>query len=211
MVGFNRRFAPLVERLQSELGDPDDLVIAVRVNAGPLASDHWLHDPVEGGGRLLGEACHFVDLIATLASSPAVFAHAVAVPQPGRSIECSDSFTVDIRFAGAVASLAYSGGGDMRLPKERVELFGGGLAAVLDDFRTLEIYRGGKRRSWKTAQDKGHRAEIARFLASARGESKPPSAESYLDSTSLTLALAESLRTGAAIEASARGRHEAGS
>jgi predicted dehydrogenase/threonine dehydrogenase-like Zn-dependent dehydrogenase len=211
MVGFNRRFAPLVEQLQSELGDRDDLLITMRVNAGPLASDHWLHDPAEGGGRLLGEACHFVDLIATLADSPAVSAHAVAVPQPGRPIECSDSFTIHIRFAGAVAALAYSGGGDMRLPKERLELFGGGLAAVLDDFRALEIYRGGKRRARKSAQDKGHRAEIARFLASARGECEPPSPDSYLDSTSLTLALAESLRTGTAADVSVRGRHEAGS
>jgi predicted dehydrogenase/threonine dehydrogenase-like Zn-dependent dehydrogenase len=210
MVGFNRRFAPLVERLKSELGDPDDLVIAVRVNAGPLASDHWLHDPAVGGGRLLGEACHFVDLIATIAGSPAVSAHAVAVPQHGRSIECSDSFAVHLRFAGAVASLAYSGGGDTRLPKERLELFGGGLAAVLDDFRALEIYRGGKRSSLKSARDKGHRAEIARFLAAARGDCEPPSPESYLDSTSLTLALAESLRTGTAVDVSARGRHEAG-
>jgi predicted dehydrogenase/threonine dehydrogenase-like Zn-dependent dehydrogenase len=209
MVGFNRRFAPLVERLESELGDRDDLVITMRVNAGPLASDHWLHDPADGGGRLLGEACHFIDLIATLADSPALSAHALAVPQPGRPIECSDSFTIHIRFAAAVATLAYSGSGDTRLPKERLELFGGGVAAVLDDFRTLEVYRGGKRRSWKSTQDKGHRAEIARFLAATRGEGELPSPGSYIDSTALTLALAESLRTGTAIDISARSRHEA--
>jgi predicted dehydrogenase/threonine dehydrogenase-like Zn-dependent dehydrogenase len=211
MVGFNRRFAPLVERLQAELRDRDDIVLCMRVNAGPLADGHWLHDSAEGGGRLLGEGCHFVDLIATLADSPAVFAHAIAVPQRGRPIECSDSFTTHIRFAGAVAALVYSGGGDARMSKERLELFGGGLAAVLDDFRALEIYRGSKRRSWKSAQDKGHRAEIARFLASARGECDPPAPDSYLDSTWLTLALADSLRNGTPIYAGPRGRDEAGS
>ena len=127
MVGFNRRFAPLVERLQAELGQIDDLVLSMRVNAGPLPDDHWLHDPEDGGGRLLGEGCHFVDLLSHLAGSPAVSGHAVAVPQPGRPIECSDSFTAHIRFGNAVGTLVYSGGGDPRLPKERLEAFGGGV------------------------------------------------------------------------------------
>ncbi len=199
MVGFNRRFAPLVERLETELGPRGDLVLSMRVNAGPLPDDHWLHDPEEGGGRLLGEGCHFVDLLAKLAGSRAISAHAVAVPQAGRPIECSDSFTAQLRFEGAVASLVYSGGGDARLPKERLEVFGGGVAAVLDDFRRLTVHRGGKRKSWKSAQDKGHGAEIARFVAVVRGEAEPPPAASYLDSTRTTLALVESLRSGATV------------
>ena len=203
MVGFNRRFAPLVERLQAELGQVDDLVLSMRVNAGPLPDDHWLHDPEDGGGRLLGEGCHFVDLLAHLAGSPAVSGHAVAVPQPGRPIECSDSFTAHIRFGNAVGTLVYSGGGDPRLPKERLEAFGGGVAAVLDDFRVLTVHRGGKRREWKSSHDKGHRAEIRRFLAAVAGEAEPPPARSYLDSTRLTLALAGSLRTGRPVDMSA--------
>jgi polar amino acid transport system substrate-binding protein len=199
MVGFNRRFAPLVERLETELVPGGDLVLSMRVNAGPLPDGHWLHDPEDGGGRLVGEGCHFVDLLATLAGSPAISAHALAVPQAGRPIECSDSFTAHLRFEGAVASLVYSGGGDARLPKERLEAFGGGVAAVLDDFRVLSIHRGGKHKTWKSAHDKGHRAEIARFVAVVRGETEPPSAGSYLDSTRLTLALVESLRSGAAV------------
>jgi predicted dehydrogenase/threonine dehydrogenase-like Zn-dependent dehydrogenase len=200
MVGFNRRFAPLVERLQSEIDDHSDLVLAMRVNAGPLPDNHWLNDPEEGGGRLLGEGCHFVDLLSTVARRRALSGIAVAVPQPGRSVECSDSFTAQIRFVGAVASLLYSGSGDTRLPKERLEVLGGGMAAVLEDFRRLDIYRRGKRARWKSAQDKGHRAEITRFLASARGEVEAPSVESYLDATRLTLALAASLRTGQPVE-----------
>jgi len=202
VVGFNRRFAPLVERLQVELGDVGDLVLSMRVNAGPLPDDHWLHDPEDGGGRLLGEGCHFVDLLCHLAGSPAILAHAVAVPQPGRPIECSDSFTAHIRFANAVGMLAYSGGGDPKLPKERLEVFGGGVSAVLDDFRVLTIHRGGKRREWKSSHDKGHRAEIRSFLAAAAGTAEPPSAQSYLDSTRLTLALAASLRSGQPVDTS---------
>ena len=203
MVGFNRRFAPLGERLRTELQPASDLVLSLRVNAGPLPDDHWLHDPADGGGRLLGEGCHFVDLLAHLSRSPAVSAHAVAVPQPGRPIHCSDSFVAHIRFQGAVGTLVYSGGGDPRLPKERLEAFGGGTAAVLDDFRLLTVHRGGKRHEWKSSHDKGHRAELRRFLAAAGGEADSPSLRSYLDSTRLTLALADSLRTGEPVDTSA--------
>jgi predicted dehydrogenase/threonine dehydrogenase-like Zn-dependent dehydrogenase len=203
IVGFNRRFAPLVERLQAELGQVDDLVVSMRVNAGRLPDDHWLHDPEDGGGRLLGEGCHFVDLLSHVCHSDVISAHAVAVPQPGRPIECSDSFTAHIRFGNAVGTLVYSGGGDPKLPKERLEVFGGGAAAVLDDFRVLTIHRAGKRRQWKSSHDKGHRAEVRRFLAAAAGEVEPPTARSYLDSTRLTLALASSLRTGSPVDMSA--------
>ena len=100
----------------------------------------------------------------------------------------------------ASGSLVYAGDGDARLPKERVEAFGGGLSAVIDDFKRLELYRGGRRSVVKQAQDKGHRAEIALFVAAAAGREQPPSPESYLASTRATLALAESLRTGLPVE-----------
>jgi predicted dehydrogenase len=201
MVGFNRRFAPLTERLRSELAGIPDLVLSARVNAGPLPAEHWLHDPEEGGGRLLGEGCHFVDLLADLAGARIVSAHAVAVPHPERPIEASDALAGTLRFAsGAVATLVYTGGGDPKLPKERIEAFGGGLAAVLDDFRRLELYRAGKRTEVKSKQDKGHRAQIARFLDAAAGRAEAPPAETYLGATRATLALAESLRTGLPVE-----------
>lgn len=197
MVGFNRRFAPLTVRLREALAGLPRLTLVARVNAGPLPRDHWLNDPVEGGGRLVGEGCHFVDLLAHLANSRVVSVHAVAVPQDERPLECSDEIVAALRLAGGgVASLVYTGGGDPRLPKERVEAFGGRMAAVLDDFRRLEIYRGGKRTVAKERQDKGHRAELARFVAVLRGEAEPPAVETYLNSTRATLALVESLRTG---------------
>ncbi len=200
MVGFNRRLAPHVIRLQEELGGVEDLVISIRVNAGHLPDDHWLHDPLEGGGRLLGEGCHFVDLLAILAGGHAVAAHAYAVPQRGRSLECSDSFGAQIRFAGAVGSIVYSGSGDTSLPKERLEVHGGGVSAVLDDFAKLAVHRDGRKRTWRSPRDKGHRATIARFLEAARGEAAAPPAGTYLASTELTFALVDSLRTGQPVE-----------
>jgi predicted dehydrogenase len=197
MVGFNRRFAPLVERLRSAIANAPERVVAVRVNAGPLEDDHWLHDPEEGGGRLLGEGCHFVDLVSDLVGSRIVCAHALAVPQLQRPLECSDAFTIVVRCAdGSVGSVVYSGGGDPRLPKERIEAFGGGVSAVLDDYRRLELYSGGRRRLVKRAQDKGHRAQLQRFADAFTGAAAPPPAASYIDSTRATLALAHSLRTG---------------
>ncbi len=200
MVGFNRRFAPLAQRLRAEL-DGAAAVLLSRVNAGPLPDEHWLHDPEEGGGRLLGEGCHFVDLLCYLAGSEPCSVHAIAVPEPRRPLECSDGIAATIQFgSGAVATFAYTGFGDPRFPKERLEVFGGGLAAALDDFRRLELYRAGRRRVVKGRRDKGHRAEIACFLAAARGEAEPPTLESYLVATRATLALAESLRTGMPVE-----------
>jgi predicted dehydrogenase/threonine dehydrogenase-like Zn-dependent dehydrogenase len=200
MVGFNRRFAPLAERLHDELGGSPYL-LAVRVNAGPLPGDHWLHDPELGGGRLLGEGCHFVDLLGFLAADRIASVHATARPQAGRPLECSDELVATVRFAnGSVATLAYTGGGDPRLPKERVEAFGGGLSAVLDDFRRLELLRGGKRRVHKGRQDKGHAAQAEHFVRAVRGEVEPPPAETYFASTRATLALVESLRSGMPVE-----------
>jgi len=201
MVGFNRRFAPLTERLRSELSGLPERVLVARVNAGPLGDDHWMHDPEDGGGRLLGEGCHFVDLLTHLAGTPASSVHAHAAPQPMRPLECSDSLVATLRFAdGTVATLAYSGGGDTRLAKERIEAFGGGLSAVLDDFRRLEVYRDARREVVKGRQDKGHRAQIACFLEAVAGRAEAPTAGSYLESTRTTLALAESLRSGLQVE-----------
>jgi predicted dehydrogenase/threonine dehydrogenase-like Zn-dependent dehydrogenase len=199
MVGFNRRFAPLTVRLREAIGPMSDLVVTCRVNAGPLPADHWLHDPEEGGGRPVGEGCHFVDLLSHLAGAPALSVSAVAVPQAGREIGASDSFTASFRFAnGAVGSLVYSGGGATGFPKERIEVFGGGLSAVLDDFRRLDLYRG-RHTTHRLAQDKGHRAELACFVRSLRGEAELPPVETYLASSRATLALADSLRTGETI------------
>jgi predicted dehydrogenase/threonine dehydrogenase-like Zn-dependent dehydrogenase len=196
MVGFNRRYAPFTARLRAALAQAPAPVLTVRVNAGPLARDHWLNDLADGGGRLLGEGCHFVDLLAHLAGSRPVSAYAVAAAGD-HPLEGSDSFVGTFAFAnGALGSLVYTGAGDPRLPKERVEAFGGGVAGVIDDFRRLELLVGGKRSVEKARQDKGHKAELAAFVAAVAGQAPAPEPESYFVSTRATLALAESLRSG---------------
>lgn len=201
MVGFNRRFAPLTERLRAAFSPVGPSSLQVRVSAGPLPPDHWLHDLEEGGGRLVGEGCHFVDLIAHVGGAPVARVHAFATPPPGRAVEAADDLVAVLRLEnGVIASLVYSGSGDASLPKERVEAFGGGAAAVLDDFRRLDVYRGGKRDSVRGAHDKGHGRQIDHFVAVARGVAEAPITESYLNSTRATLALVESLRSGEAVE-----------
>jgi len=160
-----------------------------------------LRDSEEGGGRLLGEGCHFVDLLIDLAGSPPTSAYAAAVTVPGRAVDQSDDIAAIVRFpGGAVGTLLYSGSGDPGLSKERVEAYGGGFAAVIDDFRRLELYRSGKRVVIKSRQDKGHAAEIAAFVRAVRGKGEIPSAQSYCDSTRATLALVDSLRAGVAVD-----------
>jgi predicted dehydrogenase len=201
MVGFNRRFAPLTERLQEALGAAGGQVISVRVNAGPLPAEHWLNDLQEGGGRLLGEACHFVDLIAHLAPGRIVSVYAYAVPDLERPPEASDSVAALLRFdSGSIGSLVYTGAGHPRLPKERVEAHCGGVSAVIDDFRRLEVFAGAKRTEAKQVQNKGHGRQIERWVAAASGRARAPAPGTYLASTRATLALADSLRTGLPVE-----------
>lgn len=199
-VGFNRRYAPLTARLREALPPVAETLVSIRVNAGPLPADHWLHDVEDGGGRLVGEGCHFVDLAAYLGGAAIADVHAAAAPVAGRPLDACDSFVVTLTLAdGSVAVVTYSGGGDPRLPKERVECFGGGLAAVLDDFRRLELWRGGRREVVKSTQDKGHRAEVAAFVAAVRGEGPPPDGASFVNSSRATLAALDSLRSGQAV------------
>jgi polar amino acid transport system substrate-binding protein len=200
MVGFNRRYAPLVNRLSSAFGSRPPEGLLLRVNAGALAPDHWLNDPEEGGGRLLGEGCHFVDLAAHLSASKPVSVYASAAAPPTGPIEACDTFAVTIAFAsGATAQILYTGGGDSALGKERIEAFGHGVAAILDDYRRLEIYANRKRNRQGGDRDKGHRAQVAAFVAAVSGRGPRPDAASYVTSTRATIASMESLRTGSRV------------
>ena len=197
MVGFNRRFSPLARAVQAHMqqaGEP--LALLVRVNAGFLSQQHWTQDPVEGGGRILGEACHLVDLLHFLAGSSPVEVDAQLLPNSGRY--SGDNVSVTIRFAnGSVGTLFYLANGDGGMPKERVEVFGGGRSAVIDDFREALLYQGGKGRRMKASgQDKGHRAEMAAFVQLLRhgGAEALTFADAAL-SMLATLAILESART----------------
>jgi predicted dehydrogenase len=197
-VGFNRRFAPFVHELKRHLHSiAEPLAISIRANAGYIPLDHWVHDPKQGGGRLLGEACHFLDLLFFLAGSPASSVYTTVLPDNGKY--CQDNFTVTVRFAnGSSGTLWYVANGDRSLGKEFIEVFGGGLAARIDDFRTLEIRSAAKniRRTAWLRQDKGHRAEWQALSAHLQGMTAPPIAfNEIVHSTRISLAAHESLLT----------------
>jgi predicted dehydrogenase/threonine dehydrogenase-like Zn-dependent dehydrogenase len=198
-VGFNRRYAPFTGRIAAHLeGAPGPTNVVVRVAAERLADDHWLNDPHEGGGRLLGEGCHFLDLIAFLAGSPPVAAVAQARLGPGEPVQSAQDLAVTVRFAdGSLGTLLYGTVASSATGKELVEAHRGGRSARLDDFQSLRLWGSGRPRTHRTrSRDKGHSAELLAFARAARGEEEAPSAASYLDSMRLTFAALRSLETG---------------
>jgi predicted dehydrogenase len=174
-VGFNRRFAPLAVQLKAALARrAEPLAAHYRVNAGFIPLSHWVHDPAVGGGRIVGEGCHFIDFLTFLVGQAPVSVQAAALPDGGRYR--GDNAVLTFSFPdGSLGTLSYLANGDKSVAKERVEVFCGGTVAVLDDFRSLEITAGGRRK--KTAsllgQDKGHQAAWANFLAAARAGGPP--------------------------------------
>jgi predicted dehydrogenase/threonine dehydrogenase-like Zn-dependent dehydrogenase len=199
MVGFNRRFAPMVQRLKAFL-EPisEPLALHYRVNAGHLPVDHWMNDREQGGGRILGEACHFVDLTMFLAGSRVMDAEARAVGNSPRY--SGDNVLISLRFSnGSEGTISYLANGDRSFAKERIEIFGGGSTAVLEDFRRLELVRNGRKEMIhsRLRQDKGHRSEWAAFAECLRTADDPPIAfEEIVASTLTTLRIQESLATG---------------
>ena len=200
MVGFNRRFAPSLRWALDALGEHRaGLRFLCRVNAGALPEHHWLLDPEIGGGRLLGEVCHFLDLARFVAASePAeVLACGLDGPEHAHAGAGPQSYRIEVRFEnGASAGIEYLSGGDPSLPKERIEIHRTGVSIVLEDFQAASVHRGGKRRAKRwAARDKGHRTCVRAFLESVRtGAPTPIPEEESLTSTAMTLAAARSLR-----------------
>ncbi|HET9621304.1 MAG TPA: bi-domain-containing oxidoreductase, partial [Kofleriaceae bacterium] len=203
VVGFNRRFSPHTERVRRAFaGRAGALVITIRVNAGAIPATSWIHDPELGGGRLLGEACHFVDLAGALAGAPPRRVHAVGLGSADPASRLRDNVAITIEYGdGSIATIVYTSKGDPALGKERIEVFGDATAAVIDDFHTSTITRGGRVDRLRTKQDKGHRDLLVRFAALVAIGGAPPIPLAALEaSTSATLAALESLALGAPIE-----------
>ena len=160
------------------------------VNAGAIPADHWTQDPAIGGGRILGEACHFIDLLRYLAASPITqYAITRMSAAPG------DTATIQLTFAdGSIGAIHYCANGSKRFPKERLEVFTAGRVLVLDNFRTLEGYGwpGFTRlKLWK--QDKGHAACAAAFTAAVQhGTAAPIRPADLFEVARVTIALANS-------------------
>ena len=203
MVGFNRRFSPHTERVRRAFaGRAGALMVMIRVNAGPILASSWIHDPAIGGGRLLGEGCHFVDLAGAIVGARPRSVRAVGVGSADAASKLRDNFTLVIEYAdGSIATILYTSKGDVAFGKERVEVFGDGVAAVIDDFHTSTITRGGAVDKHRTKQDKGHRDQLVRFVAMATLGGAPPIPLAELEASSLaTIAALESLSLGTVIE-----------
>lgn len=196
MVGFNRRFSPHVRRLRSEMGGRGPLVITYRVNAGRLPRDHWTHDPEVGGGRIVGEMVHFIDVAAYLCGGLPTSVTASAVG--GGSEPREDNVVATLQLSdGSVASIAYTAFGDPAVPKERIEVMGELGTAVLDDFRELRLIRHGREEKESRKRDKGHEAELHAFLGACRTGEQPWPVEEMAAVTRASFAVRDRLRVPA--------------
>jgi predicted dehydrogenase/threonine dehydrogenase-like Zn-dependent dehydrogenase len=197
MAGFNRRFAPLAQALHVFLGSRSEpLYMHYRINAGYIPGNHWVHDPARGGGRVIGESCHFVDFLTFLAGAAPVSVTAHSLPGDGKYHH--DNLSMTFTFPdGSVGVVDYLANGDKSFPKERVEVFCAGRVAVLEDFRSLEMVQDGRRKLVRKMQEKGWFEEWVAFSKTIRSGGEPPIPyEQLIGVTRATFAVMESLRTG---------------
>ncbi len=195
-VGFNRRFSPLARSLSSFLLPRNEPLHAhYRINAGYIPANHWTQDPALGGGRIIGEACHFIDLITYLVGAPPISVNAHALPNNGKYSE--DNVSMTFTFPdGSIGVIDYLANGDKSLPKERLEVFCDGMVAVLDDYVSLTITKNGSKKLENMAQDKGWRNEMAAFANAIKHGGEPPIPYEHLMAvTRSTFAALESIHT----------------
>lgn len=192
-VGFNRRFSPHAVKMKNLLGNAPLNVVAT-MNAGMIPANSWVHDRAVGGGRILGEACHFIDLITYLTGS---YVTAVCMNAMGQNPnETTDNASILLRYAnGSTGVINYFSNGNKAYSKERVEVYSQERTLILDNFRTLEGYGFKNFSKLKTQQDKGHRTQFQQLLESVKSGGEPiiPLAE-ILNTTKATLAAIESLK-----------------
>ncbi len=203
LVGFNRRFSPHAQQavrfFENAVGP---YVINYRVNAGAMPATHWTRDPVEGGGRIIGEVCHFVDLLQFFTRSRPVRVFAEPISST-KGLQDDDSVIVTMKFEdGSIGTITYLANGDAAMPKERVEICSTGRTAVLDNFQCLTLYQQGKKRDFKFGSvEKGHREEMKAFVqAIVNGGPSPIPFESLLLTTLATFKINDSLQLGVPVE-----------
>jgi polar amino acid transport system substrate-binding protein len=198
MVGFNRRFSPLAQRAKEFFDKRDTpLSILYRVNAGRIAKEHWTQNAEEGGGRIVGEVCHFIDLMQYLTGAPPVYLFAESVSAKSSKIVDADSVFITLRFAdGSNGSVAYLAEGDKGLAKERVVIFGAGRVFVLDVFRRATLYKDGREEQVALkAQDKGQQEQVRAVCASVlQGGAAPISLDELAATSRATFRVLDSLR-----------------
>ncbi|HNW56137.1 MAG TPA: bi-domain-containing oxidoreductase [Bacteroidales bacterium] len=198
MVGFNRRFAPVSVRLKKEFNNLNEpLVINMRINAGMIPKEHWIQQPEIGGGRIVGEVCHFIDLLQFFTDAEPVDVFAASINTENSKIVSEDNISIVIKFSdGSVGNIIYVANGDKSLPKEKIEVFGGGIVGVINDFKEGVIYKNGRSIKVKSS-GKGHSEEVDAFLDAVHsGKESPISFRSICLTTLTTFKILDSLHTG---------------
>lgn len=199
MVGYNRRFSPLAEIVKKEFGDCQMAVI-YRVNAGSISSDNWIQDTEIGGGRVIGEVCHFVDFLNFINGSLPVSVHAITM----KDVEnLDDTLIVSLSYQnGTIGTISYFSNGDKSVPKERIEIYANGRTAILDDFRRLAIHVNGRKKVKRFfGQNKGQKNQVNKFIHSILRGTGPLITFSEIYSASLiTFAITESAKKGEPIK-----------
>lgn len=197
MVGYNRRFSPLIRKMKDCVGNKP-MAVVYRINAGVIPKDVWIQDGEVGGGRIVGEVCHFVDVCSYLTGAEPVSVFASCVRKDDQSIPDEDNVCINIGFAnGSTASINYFAYGDRQVAKEYVELFCGNVAMQMNDFRELTIFKGGKKERVKNSnQDKGFVNEFEVFKKALATGEPPISFASLCNTSRVTFAVLESLRSG---------------
>ena len=206
MVGFNRRYSPLARRAKEFFAERNTpLSIVYRVNAGRIPKEHWTQDAVEGGGRIVGEVCHFIDLMQFLTDSTPVSVFAESMSAKSDKTVDADSVFITLRFAdGSNGSIAYLSEGDKSLPKERVEIFGGGRTFVLDDYRRATLHKDGREEQVTLkSQDKGQQSQVHEVCACVlQGTEAPIRVNDLTATTRATFRILDSLREHRPLEIS---------
>jgi len=194
MIGFNRRFSPHTIQLKKWLeSTPGSKSIILTINAGAIPANHWTQNIETGGGRINGEACHFIDLARFIADVP--IKEATVNTMSGGDGKLGDCVSVNLSFEdGSIATIHYLANGSKDFPKERIEIFAGGKVATCDNFRFSRLI-GGKGKFKTRNQDKGHAAELKAFVQTiAQGGKWPIPLEELIEVTKVTLDVAQAVR-----------------
>ena len=199
MVGFNRRFSPHIMQVKKMLDPAVPVAINYRINAGYIPPDHWTQDPRFGGGRIIGEVCHFIDLSVFLAGALPATVHALAMKEPMNML---DVVTISLSFTnGSIATIQYLSNGSKEMKKEYLEVFSSGTVLVVDDFKSFEIIGKSRKSSKLMNQDKGHKEEVRQYLAAIRsGSPTPIPFREIYASTFTTFMVLDSIRENRAID-----------
>ena len=199
MVGFNRRFSPHADQARAFFASrTNPLAMLYRINAGRIPKEHWVQDPDVGGGRLIGEVCHFVDYMQSLCAAPPISVYAVRIGRHSSGIT-DDQCSLSLTFGdGSIGTIVYTAEGHAGLPKERFEAHADGKSLTMDDFLETKMYDGRQNPTFKTAKrEKGFPEEMTQFVRAVEQGLPPVIAFDHIEAVTRTCLLAvQSLRTG---------------